>query len=139
MVGGASKLWCILWTSKQKSFSLAVLAVLKPFSKPTWPHQGAPTASATLIATVPKFAYFAVAFRFLAEGPASQTAQWSQMLATIAVLSVVAGQRDRHRADQPAAHARVFGNFERRFRAAGLRLGHRWWLQPRCTTRLPTC
>ncbi len=54
-------------------------------------YQGAPTASATLIATVPKFAYFAVAFRFLAEGLAAQTAQWTQMLAILAVISVVAG------------------------------------------------
>jgi NADH-quinone oxidoreductase subunit N len=54
-------------------------------------YQGAPTASATLIATVPKFAYFAVAFRFLAEGLSAQTGQWSQMLAILAVLSVVAG------------------------------------------------
>jgi NADH-quinone oxidoreductase subunit N len=54
-------------------------------------YQGAPTSSAMLVATVPKIASFAMAFRFLAEGLAAQTAQWSQMLAILAVLSVVAG------------------------------------------------
>ncbi len=54
-------------------------------------YQGAPAASATLVATVPKLAYFAVAFRLLAEGLGAHTAQWTQMLAILATLSVVAG------------------------------------------------
>jgi NADH-quinone oxidoreductase subunit N len=54
-------------------------------------YQGAPTTSAMLVATVPKIASFAMAFRFLAEGLVAQTGQWSQMLAVLAVLSVVAG------------------------------------------------
>jgi NADH-quinone oxidoreductase subunit N len=54
-------------------------------------YQGAPTSSAMMVATVPKIASFAMAFRFLAEGLGAQTAQWSQMLAILAVLSVVAG------------------------------------------------
>jgi NADH-quinone oxidoreductase subunit N len=54
-------------------------------------YQGAPTASATLVATVAKIGSFALAFRFLAEGLALQSAEWSQMLGVLAVLSVVAG------------------------------------------------
>jgi NADH-quinone oxidoreductase subunit N len=54
-------------------------------------YQGAPASSAMLVATVPKLASFAMAFRFLAEGLAVQTTQWTQMLAILAVLSVVAG------------------------------------------------
>ncbi|MEO6186517.1 MAG: NADH-quinone oxidoreductase subunit NuoN [Steroidobacteraceae bacterium] len=54
-------------------------------------YQGAPTSSAMLVATVPKIASFAMAFRFLAEGLAAQTSHWSQMLAVLAALSVVAG------------------------------------------------
>ena len=54
-------------------------------------YQGAPTASATMVATVPKLASFAMAFRLLSEGLATQTAQWSQMLAVLAALSVIAG------------------------------------------------
>jgi NADH-quinone oxidoreductase subunit N len=54
-------------------------------------YQGAPAASAALVATVPKLAYFAVAFRLLAEGLGTQTTQWTQMLAILAVLSVSAG------------------------------------------------
>ncbi|HMA12839.1 MAG TPA: NADH-quinone oxidoreductase subunit NuoN [Steroidobacteraceae bacterium] len=54
-------------------------------------YQGAPTASAMMVATVPKLASFAMAFRFLAEGLMAQTAQWTQMLAILAVVSVIAG------------------------------------------------
>jgi len=54
-------------------------------------YQGAPTASTMLVATVPKLASFAMAFRLLSEGLASQTAEWSQMLGILAVLSVLAG------------------------------------------------
>jgi NADH-quinone oxidoreductase subunit N len=54
-------------------------------------YQGAPTASATLVATVSKIGSFAMAFRLLAEGMGGQSAEWSQMLGVLAVLSVVAG------------------------------------------------
>jgi NADH-quinone oxidoreductase subunit N len=54
-------------------------------------YQGAPASSAMLVATVPKLASFAMAFRFLAEGLAGQAAQWTQMLAILAAVSVVAG------------------------------------------------
>jgi NADH-quinone oxidoreductase subunit N len=54
-------------------------------------YQGAPASSAMLVATVPKLASFAMAFRLLAEGLSGQTADWTQMLAIMAVLSVVAG------------------------------------------------
>jgi NADH-quinone oxidoreductase subunit N len=54
-------------------------------------YQGAPTSSTMLVATVPKVASFAMAFRFLAEGLAIQTHQWAQMLAILAALSVIAG------------------------------------------------
>jgi NADH-quinone oxidoreductase subunit N len=54
-------------------------------------YQGAPASSAMMVATVPKIASFAMAFRFLSEGLAAQAAEWGQMLAILAVLSVVAG------------------------------------------------
>jgi NADH-quinone oxidoreductase subunit N len=54
-------------------------------------YQGAPTASTLLVATAPKIASFALAFRLLSEGLAPQAASWTQMLAVLAVLSVVAG------------------------------------------------
>ena len=44
-----------------------------------------------LVATVPKLASFAMAFRLLSEGLIQQTGTWTQMLAILAVLSVVAG------------------------------------------------
>jgi NADH-quinone oxidoreductase subunit N len=40
---------------------------------------------------VPKIASFAMAFRFLAEGLALQTGDWSRMLGLLALLSVIAG------------------------------------------------
>jgi NADH-quinone oxidoreductase subunit N len=54
-------------------------------------YQGAPTAVTLLVATVPKLASFALAFRLLAEGLALQAQEWSGMLAILAVLSVAAG------------------------------------------------
>ncbi len=54
-------------------------------------YQGAPTAATMLVATVPKIASFAMAFRFLSEGLAAQSTDWGQMLAVLAALSVVAG------------------------------------------------
>lgn len=54
-------------------------------------YQGAPTATATLIATVSTSASFALAFRLLSEGLALQSQQWATMLGLLAVISVVAG------------------------------------------------
>ncbi len=54
-------------------------------------YQGAPTPSATLVATVSKIGSFAIAFRLLAEGLGANSAEWGQMLGVLAVLSVVAG------------------------------------------------
>src|SRR5690606_36210467 len=54
-------------------------------------YQGAPTSTATLVATVSKIGSFAMAFRLLSEGLAGQGAEWSQMLGVLAVLSVIAG------------------------------------------------
>ena len=54
-------------------------------------YQGAPTPVTMLVATAPKLASFALAFRLLAEGMAGQVAAWSQMLAVLAVVSIVLG------------------------------------------------
>jgi len=54
-------------------------------------YQGAPTASATLVATVSKIASFALAFRLLSEGLALQAVQWGRMVGLLAIVSVVAG------------------------------------------------
>jgi NADH-quinone oxidoreductase subunit N len=54
-------------------------------------YQGAPVASAALVATVSKIASFAMAFRFLSEGLALQAADWGRMLGLLAIISVVAG------------------------------------------------
>jgi NADH-quinone oxidoreductase subunit N len=54
-------------------------------------YQGAPVASATLVATVSKIASFAMAFRFLSEGLALQSLDWGRMLGLLAIVSVVAG------------------------------------------------
>ncbi len=54
-------------------------------------YQGAPTSTATMVATVSKIGSFAMAFRLLSEGMSGQGAEWSQMLGVLAVLSVVAG------------------------------------------------
>ncbi|MEP7314552.1 MAG: NADH-quinone oxidoreductase subunit NuoN [Pseudomonadota bacterium] len=54
-------------------------------------YQGAPTSVTMLVATAPKIASFAFAFRLLAEGLNQLTTSWSQMLAIIAVLSIVLG------------------------------------------------
>ena len=54
-------------------------------------YQGAPTSVTLLVASAPKIASFAVAYRLLAEGLGDATALWTQMLAILAVLSLVAG------------------------------------------------
>jgi NADH-quinone oxidoreductase subunit N len=54
-------------------------------------YQGTPTAATLLIASAPKLATFAIAFRLLAEGLVGVAADWQQMLMVLAVLSVVLG------------------------------------------------
>ncbi|MEN9706248.1 MAG: NADH-quinone oxidoreductase subunit [Pseudomonadota bacterium] len=54
-------------------------------------YQGAPTPVTLLVATAPKLASFALAFRVLSEGLAGQVAAWSQMIAVLAVVSLVLG------------------------------------------------
>src|SRR5690606_25572475 len=54
-------------------------------------YQGAPTISATLVATVAKIASFAMAFRFLSEGLALHSVEWGKMLGLLAIISVIAG------------------------------------------------
>ncbi|HXY76442.1 MAG TPA: NADH-quinone oxidoreductase subunit NuoN [Steroidobacteraceae bacterium] len=54
-------------------------------------YEGAPTSVTLFIGTAPKIAYFALALRLLAQGLAGTTAEWSQMLAALAVLTLVVG------------------------------------------------
>ena len=54
-------------------------------------YEGAPTSVTLFIGTVPKIAYFALTLRLLAYGLAGMEAQWSQMLAALAVLTLVVG------------------------------------------------
>jgi NADH-quinone oxidoreductase subunit N len=54
-------------------------------------YEGAPTSVTLFIGTVPKIAYFALAFRLLAQGLAGMTPDWTQMLAVLAVLTLVVG------------------------------------------------
>jgi NADH-quinone oxidoreductase subunit N len=54
-------------------------------------YQGAPTSVTLFIGTAPKIAYFALTFRLLAQGLMGAEAEWSQMLAALAVLTLVVG------------------------------------------------
>jgi NADH-quinone oxidoreductase subunit N len=54
-------------------------------------YQGAPVSVTLLVATAPKLASFALAFRLLSEGLAGASDAWTQMLGAIAVLSIVLG------------------------------------------------
>jgi NADH-quinone oxidoreductase subunit N len=54
-------------------------------------YHGAPTAVTLFLSTVPKIASFAFAFRLLAHGMGSVGATWQDMLAPLAVLSMVFG------------------------------------------------
>jgi NADH-quinone oxidoreductase subunit N len=54
-------------------------------------YQGSPTSVTLFIGTVPKIAYFALALRLLAHGLGGVSAQWSQMLSVLAILSLVVG------------------------------------------------
>jgi NADH-quinone oxidoreductase subunit N len=54
-------------------------------------YQGAPASVTLLVATAPKLASFALAFRLLSEGLAGASDTWTQMLGAVAVLSMVVG------------------------------------------------
>jgi len=54
-------------------------------------YEGAPTCVTLFIGTVPKIAYFALALRLLAQGLGGLALQWTQMLAILAVLTLVVG------------------------------------------------
>jgi NADH-quinone oxidoreductase subunit N len=54
-------------------------------------YQGAPTSVTLLVASVPKIASFAVAYRLLAEGLGEVSGTWTQMLSVLAVLSLLFG------------------------------------------------
>jgi NADH-quinone oxidoreductase subunit N len=54
-------------------------------------YEGAPTSVTLFIGTAPKIAYFALTLRLLAHGLAGTVADWSQMLAALAVLTLVVG------------------------------------------------
>ena len=54
-------------------------------------YTGAPTGVTLFLSTVPKIASFAFAFRLLAQGLGSVSAAWQDMLAPLAVLSMVFG------------------------------------------------
>jgi len=54
-------------------------------------YHGAPTSVTLLVATAPKIASFALAFRLLAEGLGNTAETWVQMLTIVAVLSALLG------------------------------------------------
>jgi len=54
-------------------------------------YEGAPTSVTLFIGTVPKLAYFALALRLLGEGLNGVSLEWTQMLAALAVLTLVVG------------------------------------------------
>ena len=54
-------------------------------------YEGAPTSVTLFIGTVPKIAYFALALRLLAQGLSGAALEWTQMLAALAVLTLVIG------------------------------------------------
>lgn len=54
-------------------------------------YEGAPTSVTLFIGTVPKIAYFALALRLLAQGLGGLSLEWTQMLAILAVLTLVVG------------------------------------------------
>jgi NADH-quinone oxidoreductase subunit N len=54
-------------------------------------YEGAPTNVTLFIATAPKIAYFALALRLLTHGLIGTEHEWSQMLAALAVLTVILG------------------------------------------------
>jgi NADH-quinone oxidoreductase subunit N len=54
-------------------------------------YQGAPTGVTLFLSTAPKFAYFALAFRVLAEGMGGAIDAWRETVLVLAVLSIALG------------------------------------------------
>jgi NADH-quinone oxidoreductase subunit N len=54
-------------------------------------YEGAPTSVTLFIGTAPKLAYFALALRLLTYGLGGAVAEWSRMLAVLAVLTLIVG------------------------------------------------
>jgi NADH-quinone oxidoreductase subunit N len=54
-------------------------------------YQGTPTVATLLIASAPKIATFAIAFRMLAEALPAVAVDWQQMLLVLSVLSMIVG------------------------------------------------
>jgi len=54
-------------------------------------YEGSPTSVTLFIGTAPKIAYFALTLRLLAHGLGGITAEWSQMLSVLAILSLIVG------------------------------------------------
>jgi NADH-quinone oxidoreductase subunit N len=54
-------------------------------------YEGAPTNVTLFIATAPKLAYFALALRLLTHGLTGTEHEWSQMLAALAILTLILG------------------------------------------------
>jgi NADH-quinone oxidoreductase subunit N len=54
-------------------------------------YEGAPTSVTLFIGTAPKLAYFALTLRLLAQGLSGTSAEWTQMLAALAVLTLIVG------------------------------------------------
>jgi NADH-quinone oxidoreductase subunit N len=54
-------------------------------------YQGAPTSVTLFIGTAPKIAYFALTLRLLAHGMAGTSAEWTQMLGALAILTLIVG------------------------------------------------
>jgi NADH-quinone oxidoreductase subunit N len=54
-------------------------------------YEGAPTSVTLFIGTAPKIAYFALTLRLLAHGMGGSTVEWTQMLAALAILTLVVG------------------------------------------------
>jgi NADH-quinone oxidoreductase subunit N len=54
-------------------------------------YEGAPTSVTLFIGTAPKIGYFALTLRLLAQGLAGTAAEWTEMLAALAVLTLIVG------------------------------------------------
>jgi NADH-quinone oxidoreductase subunit N len=54
-------------------------------------YEGAPTSVTLFISTVPKLGYFALTLRLLAQGLSGTESEWTQMLAALAVLTIIVG------------------------------------------------
>jgi NADH-quinone oxidoreductase subunit N len=54
-------------------------------------YEGAPTSVTLFVGTVPKIGYFALTLRLLAQGLPGTESEWTQMLAALAVITLVTG------------------------------------------------